>query len=104
MGVAGGKPSDKKAAVLLEKLAKEEGIPDAQFNLACYYSQGMGVPVNHAAALKWFTLAASQVCARVRACETESSCARECLIPKIDLECFCLQGLIAFVHHASALQ
>ncbi len=30
-----------------ERQAEDKGIPDAQYNLGCYYSEGAGVPVNH---------------------------------------------------------
>ena len=40
--------------------AEEDGLADAQFNLACYYAQGAGVPVSHAEALHWYKKAATQ--------------------------------------------
>ena len=49
-----------QAAKVLEKLAEEEQLPDAQFNLACYYAQGIGVPVNPTVAFKWHKRAAEQ--------------------------------------------
>ena len=42
------------------RLAADQGLAVAQFNLGASYAQGLGVPENDAEALKWWRLAAEQ--------------------------------------------
>jgi TPR repeat protein len=55
-----GVPQDNKTAVKWWKLAAEQGIADAQFNLGLMYSTGQGVPQDNKTAVKWWKLAAEQ--------------------------------------------
>jgi TPR repeat protein len=52
--------NNTRAATLLQRLAEVDQLPDAQYNLGCYYSQGKGVAPNHELARKWFRRAAAQ--------------------------------------------
>jgi TPR repeat protein len=38
----------------------EAGDAEAQLNVAFFYNQGLGVPVNHGVALQWYRKAAEQ--------------------------------------------
>ena len=55
-----GNANNTRAATLLHRLAEVDQLPDAQFNLGCYYSEGKGVARDHAQARKWFRRAAAQ--------------------------------------------
>ena len=41
-------------------MAAEQGVTQAQFNLAYYYEYGQGVPQNLSEATKWYKAAAKQ--------------------------------------------
>jgi TPR repeat protein len=42
------------------RLAAEQGINKAQYNLGIMYDDGQGVPQDYAEAVKWYRLAAEQ--------------------------------------------
>ena len=52
--------NNTRAVKLLRRLAEVDELPDAQYNLGCYYSEGKGVAPDHAQARKWFRRAALQ--------------------------------------------
>ncbi len=51
---------DYAEAVKLFRLAAEQGLVDAQFNLGTMYEYGDGVPQDYAWAHLWYDLAAAQ--------------------------------------------
>lgn len=53
-------PQDDTEAVRLYRLAADQGIAEAQGNLAWMYSEGRGVPKDDAEAVRFFRLAAEQ--------------------------------------------
>ena len=48
------------------RLAAEQGVASAQFNLGLMYADGRGVPQDYQEALKWYRLAAEQGVARAQ--------------------------------------
>ena len=50
-------PQDDAEAVRWYRLAAEQGVPDAQFNLGIMYADGEGVPQDNATAYMWLNLA-----------------------------------------------
>jgi hypothetical protein len=61
-----GVPQDYAEAEKWYRLAAEQGIADARFNLGVMYVEGRGVPQDHAEAVKWYRLAAQQGHARAQ--------------------------------------
>jgi TPR repeat protein len=55
-----GVPRDYVEAVKLSRLAAEQGLAAAQYNLAYAYANGQGVPQDYVEAVKWSRLAADQ--------------------------------------------
>ena len=55
-----GVPQDDKEAMKWWRLAAEQGIARAQYNLGVMYRKGRGVPQNDETAMKWYRLAAKQ--------------------------------------------
>lgn len=53
-------PEDHSEAVHWFRLAAEQGVATAQFNLGVSYSTGRGVPEDDREATRWFRLAAEQ--------------------------------------------
>ena len=51
-------PQDEAEAVYWYRLAADQGLAGAQFNLGVMYSEGQGVPQNDAEAVRWHRLAA----------------------------------------------
>jgi TPR repeat protein len=55
-----GVPSDPEQALAWFQKAAEQGVADAQFNLALIYAQGKGVAKDDQQALAWYRKAADQ--------------------------------------------
>jgi S1-C subfamily serine protease len=55
-----GVPKDDAEAVKWFRMAAEQGIAEAQFNLSGMYCRGEGVPTNHVLAYSWASLAAAR--------------------------------------------
>jgi len=55
-----GVPQDDTEAVLWYRLAADQGVSGAQFNLGIMYSNGSGVPQDYVQMHMWFNLAASR--------------------------------------------
>jgi TPR repeat protein len=55
-----GVPQDDETAVKWYKLAAEQGLVEAQYNLGGMYDYGRGVPQDDETAVKWYRLAAEQ--------------------------------------------
>ena len=55
-----GVPQDAAEAVQWYRLAAEQGLADAQYNLGVMYANGEGVPQDNVEAHMWLNLAASQ--------------------------------------------
>ena len=55
-----GVPNDDERAVQLYRLAAEQALPLAQFNLGYMYMQGRGVEQDYAQGLRWYQRAAGQ--------------------------------------------
>ena len=51
---------DPADAVKWYRMAAEQGLANAQFNLGVMYAEGQGVPEDHAEAVKWYRMAAEQ--------------------------------------------
>lgn len=51
---------DYAEAVRLDRIAAEQGAPEAKFNLGVAYSQGQGVVQDDVEAVRWYRLAADQ--------------------------------------------
>ena len=60
MGKASGVPKNDREAVKWYRLAAEQGVAAAQYNLGLMYDNGDGVPENDREAVKWYRLAAEQ--------------------------------------------
>lgn len=56
---ADGVPQDDHEAAHWYRLAAEQGLAEAQFNLAALYAVGKGVSQDYLAAYQWLCLAAS---------------------------------------------
>ena len=56
-----GVPQDETEAVRWFRLAADQGLADAQYNLGGMYWIGHGVPQDRVAAHMWLSLAAAQV-------------------------------------------
>jgi len=56
----GGLPQDDVEAVKWYRLAADQGVEVAQYNLGMKYSLGRGVPKNYIQAYMWLRLAADQ--------------------------------------------
>ena len=54
-----GVPENDKTAVKWYRLAAQQGVADAQYNLGWMYSKGKGVPQDYVRAHMWFNIAAS---------------------------------------------
>jgi uncharacterized protein len=59
-GTARAVPQDKAEAVRWFRLAAEQGLANAQYNLGLMYEYGHGVPQDYAEAVRWYRLAAEQ--------------------------------------------
>src|SRR5262245_60081556 len=55
-----GTPRQKEESVKWFRAAADQGLAEAQFNLAQRYQHGQGVATNLVEAYKWFTLAGQQ--------------------------------------------
>lgn len=55
-----GVPENDAGAVKWFRLAPEQGLAQAQFNLGAIYANGAGVPANDVQAYMWFILSAAQ--------------------------------------------
>ena len=53
-------PQDNAEAVKWYRLAADQGIAEAQYNMGIMYKNGQGVPKDYVQAHMWFNLAASQ--------------------------------------------
>ena len=53
-----GVPQDYQEAVKWYRLAAEQGVAKAQYNLGWMYMNGRGVPQDYQEAVKWYRLAA----------------------------------------------
>ena len=55
-----GIPQDYKEAVKWFRLAAEQGVAEAQFNLGAFYAGGKGVLLDYVQAYAWVNIAAAQ--------------------------------------------
>ena len=55
-----GVPEDDAEAVRWYRLAADQGLANAQYNLGVMYADGEGVPEDDAEAVRWYRLAADQ--------------------------------------------
>ena len=58
--MAEGVPEDDVEAVRWYRLAAEQGLALAQYNLGVMYDNGEGVPEDDVEAVRWYRLAAEQ--------------------------------------------
>ena len=54
-----GVPQDYAEAMKWYRLAADQGIAEAQYNLGVMYDNGQGVPQDYAEAYVWFSVAAA---------------------------------------------
>jgi uncharacterized protein len=59
-GLAAYKRNDYAEAVKWFRLAAEQGVAQAQYNLGIIYLNGLGVPQDYAETAQWFRQAAEQ--------------------------------------------
>ena len=59
-GVTAAQNGDYATALKEWKPLAEQGVTEAQFNLALMYEKGVGVPQDYKEAVRWYTLAAEQ--------------------------------------------
>jgi TPR repeat protein len=59
-GMAAYKAQDYATALADFRLAAQQGVAVAQFNLGSMYNSGQGVPQDYTKALKWYRRAAKQ--------------------------------------------
>jgi localization factor PodJL len=79
MGVSTAAAPDYAAAATLFGKAASHGLPDSQYNLGILYESGLGVPKDHAAAYRWYALAA-------RSGDREAARRRDLLIARLPAE------------------
>jgi TPR repeat protein len=67
-----GLAKDPVEAARFFRSAAEQGLPNAEFNLASAYFGGTGVPANYVEAAKWCTIATTRATGAERARYTEA--------------------------------